>query len=219
MPVSLVTPSTSTPLKMAIANAFAVAMLVALSGVPATALADGPKRTNSAPAGTDQAVIAGQSFDGVTGAIRLNQTAGNGNAQANLIVITNGAGARVRLIQQTDATGTVNGRASILGFAGAVGAIQVNQSAGNGNAQGNVILLELGCGASELNDGTLGSMVSEPEQHTGGYAGPHGTNVAGVSPGAFSKASGIIQVDQVAGTGNSTANSFHLQIQLGTGDP
>ncbi len=217
MPVSHFTPSTSTPLKMAIANAFAVAMLVALSGVPATALADGPKQTNSA--GPDQAVIAGQSFDGVAGAIRLNQTAGNGNAQANVIVITNGAGVKVRLIQQTDATGTVDGRASILdqSFSGAVGAIQVNQSAGNGNAQGNLILLELGSGTSELNDGTLRSMVSE--QHTGGYAGPHGTNVVGASPGAFAKASGIVQVDQVAGTGNSTANSFHLQIQLGTGDP
>ena len=219
MPVSLVTSSNSTPLKMAIANAFAVAALVALSGLPATALADGPKRTNSAPAGTDQAVIAGQSFGGVAGAIRLNQAAGNGNAQANAIVITNGAGVKVRLIQQTDATGTVNGRASILdrSFAGAVGAIQVNQSAGNGNAQGNLILLELGSGTSELDDGTLRSMVSE--QRTGGYAGPHGTNVAGASPGAFSKASGIVQVDQVAGTGNSTANSFHLQIQLGTGGP
>ena len=217
MPVSHVTPSASTPLKMAIANAFAVAMLVALSGVPATALADGPKRTSSAPAGTDQAVIAGQSFGGVAGAIRLNQAAGNGNAQANVTVISNGAGVKVRLIQQTGATGTVNGRASILGFAGAVGAIQVNQSAGNGNAQGNLILLELGSGTSELDDGTLRSMVSV--QQTGGYAGPHGTNVAGASPGAFSKASGIVQVDQVAGTGNSTANSFHLQIQLGTGDP
>ncbi len=217
MSVSRFTPSTSAPLKMVLANAFAVAMLVALSGVPATALADGPKRTNSVPAATDQAVIAGQSFDGVAGAIRLNQTAGNGNAQANAIVITNGAGVKVRLIQQTDATGTANGRASILGFAGAVGAIQVNQSAGNGNAQGNLILLELGSGTSELDDGTLRSMVSE--QQTGGYAGPHGTNVVGASPGAFAKASGIVQVDQVAGTGNSTANSFHLQIQLGTGDP
>lgn len=219
MVVLLFTSLVSSRLKTAFANAFAVAILVSFFGVPATALAHGNKQTNSAPKGTDQAVIAGQSFNGAAGAVRLNQTAGNGNAQANVIVITNGAGVKIHLVQQTDASGADNGRASILdqSFAGSVGAVQINQSAGNGNAQGNVILVEFGKGTSELDDGTLRSTVAE--QHSTGYIVRHGTNVVGASPGAFEHSSGVVQVDQVAGTGNSTANNFHLQIQLGTGNP
>lgn len=197
--------------------AIAVALLAA--AVPANAIADNPGNGKNRP-DAEQTVIANDSFRLATGAIHVNQTAGSANLQANVLVIVRGSKPAVSVSQTTDAGGSASGLATIAdrSFAGAVGAIQVNQSAGVGNAQGNVIVVQLGAGATQLDDSSMAAVL--PAQHTSHGAGSSATAESVTSSSqAFAKSSGIVQVNQIAGSGNATANTFSMQIQHGTGGP
>lgn len=112
--------------------------------------------------------IDGQAFGGAHGLLTLNQAAGGGNAQANLVVIGQGEGhvALVGLAQAVTGLAdaalagvaasnpradlpvleTAPRREALIGadaFARPQGLVQVNQSAGVGNASANAIVLLL----------------------------------------------------------------------------
>jgi len=97
------------------------------------------------------AKIGGEAFSGASGAIGINQASGAANAQANNVAIAFGVGAEVTA--ETDLAQTVTGeplKAPVSGgeqqrhasvadtaFSGTRGIVQLNQSAGVGNATGN----------------------------------------------------------------------------------
>lgn len=166
----------------------------------------------------DTAVIANGSFGSARGSVHVNEAAGNGNAQANVAAVSNGPALPLkRFTQQTGASGAGGGRATIQDFAfsGASGLLQLNQSAGTGNAQGNAAVLRAGVPLSQMNDDALAAAL--PVQQTS----PSSTRATGVtdstsaSAGAFAHTAGVVQINQCAGAGNSTANGFILQVQKG----
>src|SRR5689334_8904911 len=115
----------------------------------------------------DSAVLAGRSFGTARGSVHVNEAAGNGNAQANVAAAVNGPALPLRrYTQQTGATSAGGGRASIQDFAfsGASGLLQLNQTAGTGNAQGNAAILRTGVPASSMNDDALAAAI--PVQQT-----------------------------------------------------
>ncbi|MFC3552330.1 hypothetical protein ACFOLC_15095 [Lysobacter cavernae] len=110
--------------------------------------------------------IDGQAFAGSSGALSLNQAAGSGNAQLNLFAIGDGHAVTVaNAIAGLDDTAlaAVTGDTATEGtaappairearidsgaFRGSQGVVQVNQTAGVGNASTNAIVLQLPGGA------------------------------------------------------------------------
>lgn len=156
----------------------------------------------SAATPAEVAAIGGNTLTNVTGVAAVNQTAGNGNVQSNVAVIGKGA---APLVQQsaTTAQGEI-GHTSIGGFAfsGTIGILQVNQSAGAGNAQANVVY---------VTDSVLSAAIPQQSVPSGAPVS-NGANAINVSRTAFAHAQGLVQVSQVAGASNRTANTFVLQL-------
>jgi hypothetical protein len=93
-------------------------------------------------------------------------------------------------------------------FAGARGVIAVNQASGSHNAQINAVAISAG-------PVVLGSDALLIAQRPGAPARSAGTasrSVAEISGGAFRSASGIVQINQIAGGGNVVHNAFSLRV-------
>lgn len=166
----------------------------------------------------DSAVLAGRSFGTARGSVHVNEAAGNGNAQANVAAAVNGPALPLRrYTQQTGATSAGGGRASIQDFAfsGASGLLQLNQTAGTGNAQGNAAILRTGVPASLMNDDALAAAIPVQQTNQNSVRATGVTDRASASGSAFAHSSGVVQINQAAGAGNSTANGFILQVQKG----
>lgn len=87
------------------------------------------------------------------------------------------------------------------GFAGAIGAIRVNEAAGDGNVQANVTRIV-----------TAGQTLPAPiQQQTSASNNAGGTAV--LAGHAFSEATGVVQLNQAAGTGNAQANEVNIIVQ------
>lgn len=166
----------------------------------------------------DVALISDSSFVAARGSVLVNQAAGNGNVQANVAAIATGSALPLkRFTQQTAATSVGGGRAGIqdTAFSGAAGLLQINQSAGTGNAQGNAAVVRVGVPLDEMNDDALAAALPVQQTNTTSSRATGVTDSVTSSTGALAHSRGIVQVNQVAGAGNSTANGFLLQVQKG----
>jgi hypothetical protein len=158
---------------------------------------------------------------GVTGAITVNQAAGLNNAQNNQLTITNGdaVGNDNASAQSASARARVpSARASIQGnaFSNSSGAVMVNQSAGAGNLQRNSVQLGTAApGVETVSDGVL-SATAANNGSQGQTVGVQTVREATISADAFRNVTGIVQINQTAGAGNATANSFVLRPPAGT---
>ncbi|WP_295554088.1 hypothetical protein [uncultured Stenotrophomonas sp.] len=172
----------------------------------------------------DVARIGGHALVGANGAIAVNQAAGDLNVQANLRGIANGDRADVaintRQLQQGNrvlsgppqATAFISGDA----LAGASGIASINQASGIANTTLNVVSARLARqGIRETDDTALaaeGSALAGGRDDTGrGVA--TGTRSAGVASTALRGFDGVLQLNQIAGNGNDTANVLGLVVQ------
>jgi len=160
------------------------------------------------------ATIGDAALAGASGRIALNQSAGAGNAQANLAAIASGPAAAagldnrqqaVRRAASGAATAEIDGAA----FSGARGVIAVNQASGNGNVQANLVALAAGRFA-EVSVDQLGSVRAASDTQGAASPDPTPERKAAIADSAFAGAAGIVQVNQAAGAGNNTANLFSL---------
>lgn len=119
----------------------------------------GQQASNTKRAVAADAAIGGGAFDGVSGALSLNQAAGDSNLQLNTLSIGSGGANWVALaddaaLAETATTGTsTEGAATATpdrratidldAFRGGQGVVQVNQTAGVGNLSTNAIVLQL----------------------------------------------------------------------------
>ncbi len=158
---------------------------------------------------------------GVTGALTVNQAAGLNNAQANQLTISNGDAAANdnASVQSATARARVpSARASIDGnaFSNSSGALMVNQSAGAANLQRNSVQLGTAApGVETVSDGVL-SATAANNGGQGRAVAVQGVREASISGDAFKNVTGIVQINQTAGAGNATANSFVLRPPAGT---
>ncbi len=163
---------------------------------------------------TNQTLISDHAFSGARGVIGINEAAGNGNVQVNAAAVGSGAN-RIRITQITDATGHGSGGAVIgaYAFAGSSGLLRINQTSGSGNAQSNSVLVRFDVTGQPLSQGDLAAIIT-PTKTSGTRSSTAGQQVS-VAKTAFAGASGIIQLNQSAGSGNSTANSLAVHIDTG----
>ncbi|HEY1996099.1 MAG TPA: hypothetical protein VGH41_03265 [Paraburkholderia sp.] len=170
--------------------------------------------------GGDAAISSGVAV-GATGAITVNETAGLNNAQGNQLTISTGGPVlddNASLQGAAGAAKVTNARTSIQGnaFSNTSGAVMVNQSAGAGNLQRNSTMVGTAAlGVETVSDGDL-SATAARNGGQGQSIGVSGVREADISNQAFKNVSGIVQINQAAGAGNATANSFVLRPPAGT---
>ncbi|PTT59800.1 hypothetical protein [Stenotrophomonas sp. HMWF003] len=170
--------------------------------------------------------IDGRALSGADGAITVNLTAGDLNQQANLLGIANGSNAHIAISarQQHSANqvlgdGPMDASASIGGQAlsGARGVAMINQASGTGNATINVVTATLAQqGIRESNDEALassGALVSAGGQAAATRGRPAGTRSVAVEATALQGFDGVLQLNQIAGSGNATANQLSISVQ------
>ncbi|HZZ11228.1 MAG TPA: hypothetical protein VFE79_11115 [Paraburkholderia sp.] len=177
--------------------------------------------SRSVPTVGATSTIANGAGAGVTGAFTVNETAGIDNAQVNQVTVSTGAviaNDNASLQTASVAAKVTTARASIEAnaFSNTSGAVLVNQSAGAGNLQRNSTQLGTAAlGVETVSDGEL-SATAPKNGSLGQPSGAYGVREANISGNAFKNVSGIVQINQTAGAGNATANSFVLRPPAGT---
>ncbi|WP_434106962.1 hypothetical protein [Paraburkholderia caffeinilytica] len=168
-----------------------------------------------------QSLIGNGAAAGATGVVAINEAAGLDNVQANQGVLANG---QVPLgltgnsqdaatnAKTTAAKSTISSNA----FSNTSGLIEVNQSAGVGNLQRNSAVIGSGPNGAEIvADGVLSATTAK-----GGGLGRssenHDAREVSIGADALKNVSGIVQINQTAGSGNVSSNSFVLRPPAGT---
>ncbi|RKE34826.1 hypothetical protein B0G76_0853 [Paraburkholderia sp. BL23I1N1] len=168
-----------------------------------------------------QSLIGNGAAAGAVGVVAINETAGLDNAQANQGVFTNGQ-VPLNLIGSSQSANTnakttaAKSTISSNAFSNTSGLIEVNQSAGVGNLQRNSAVVGSGSiGAEIVADGVLSATTAK-----GGGLGrsgdSHNAREVSIGADAFKNVNGIVQINQTAGSGNVSSNSFVLRPPAGT---
>jgi hypothetical protein len=167
-------------------------------------------------------VVGAAAANGVVGALAVNLAAGVDNVQSNQAAVLYGSGAAIVSGQQQTVRSTRthinNASVQIDGnaFSNTVGVVAINQAAGANNLQRNAVAVGgLPVGAEAVTDTVL-SATTARNGESRGHAGAGQTFEASINGDAFKGATGIVQVNQTAGVGNATANSFVLRPPAGT---
>lgn len=195
--------------------------VAACIAIGVASLASSGAYAQSLPGVGATATIATGVATGTTGALTVNEAAGLSNAQANQLGITTGGAVgndNVSMQSSTGAARVTNASASIQGnaFSNTSGAVLVNQSAGAGNLQRNSTQIGTAAiGVETVSDGEL-SATAAKNGGLGQSIGVKSVREANISTEAFKNVSGIVQINQAAGAGNATANSFVLRPPAGT---
>ncbi|QCO68658.1 hypothetical protein E4582_10720 [Luteimonas yindakuii] len=169
-----------------------------------------------------------RAFAGAQGAMAINQAAGDHNLQANLHSFAEGdrahASATARQYSNdfhTRGSRPDEARAVIGGdaFRGAGGLVSINQASGAANAELNVVTATLANqGIREAGDAWLasadyasaGQRAPTPQDDSD----PAKRHVA-VERTALQGFEGVLQLNQIAGAGNTTDNALVISVQAG----
>ena len=142
--------------------------------------------------------------------LALLAIANGGRAQASVQSIQIHAGDRYDT--PLHASATLAGDA----LSGASGIASINQASGSGNTELNVVAATLADqGIRETNDDTLASFASAGGQGEVKKDLPGGTRSVGVESTALRGFGGVLQLNQIAGSGNATGNQLGLSVQGG----
>jgi len=172
----------------------------------------------------DLARIEGRALAGASGAIAVNQAAGDFNLQANLRGIARAERADVAISAHQLQNGNrvlsapLHAAAHIGGeaLAGASGIASINQASGSANTTLNVVSATLARQGIRETDDT--ALAAEGSALAGGRDGVDrgaatGTRSVGVASTALRGFDGVLQLNQIAGSGNDTANVLGLVVQ------
>lgn len=159
-------------------------------------------------------------LQGVAGRAAVNAAAGSGDAQSNQAALAPSGTAAAHVSQHAGAVAPAHDAASHIGqgvFTGASGLLSANLASGNGNLQANAVAIAPGAVATvELaSDGLLATAAA----HGGASQLPAsrpGRREATVDPRAYRDVSGVVQLNQAAGSGNASFNVFVLRPPAGT---
>ena len=175
--------------------------------------------------------IDGQVGVGASGNLSINSAAGDGNLQANQRALQQGVTA-LATIAPTSAGGSalapntenISGQVAQTeiggqAFSHASGFLGINQVSGVGNAQLNSI--EVGGAVTSLGqirateEGATSSSLSNSTDRNSGQSGTKDASdsySAIIGDGALSGFGGVLQINQVSGIGNVTANHFSVSM-------
>lgn len=169
-----------------------------------------------------------RAFAGAQGAVAINQAAGDHNLQGNLRSFAQGNGANASAFArqhndhvQTRSAATHTARAVIGGdaFRGAGGLVSINQASGAANAELNVVTATLANqGIREAGDAWLASTAlasAGPQAPIAQDDRDTTTRHVAVEQSALRGFEGVLQLNQIAGAGNTTDNVLMISVQAG----
>lgn len=173
-----------------------------------------------------QSRVDGSAFSGASGALALNVAAGDLNQQSNLRAIAIAtraiASTDVRQARRGDRTTSPDAASAVIAgraFSGASGLAGINQASGSGNAAFNAVALALaqqGIRETDDDQALSAAFASAGQQHDFERGGATaGRRVASVDSTALQGFEGVLQLNQVAGSGNDTGNVLSMSIQSG----
>lgn len=196
--------------------------ILALAGL-ASAPCSGQDTMPTLPGYVTRSVIDGNALSHVRGRLAVNIAAGDSNAQMNAgaLAINLEGGTAAAQVNVQQAAGSIRATAPDLSvaiiegraFVNSAGAISVNQASGVGNTQANGMVIVLGFDTVAVSESTLAATASGMKLV--GPARSANLKAASISDTAFQGSRGLVQINQSAGSGNSTANNFAFQHQLG----
>lgn len=168
--------------------------------------------------------IDGRVLSNSSGAIAVNLAAGDLNRQANLRSMAVGRQASATVVARQPQTDNVFDRplhasATLAGQAlsGASGVASINQVSGSGNAELNSVTAALAQqGIRETTEEALasaGSVASAGGQGAIADRVSAGTRRVGVESSALRGFDGVLQLNQIAGSGNATDNQLSISVQ------
>ena len=175
------------------------------------------------PAYVDQSVIGGNVMIGASGAMTINQAAGDMNKQANAAAVAYNpkgvASAQTGILQ-----GSINIRGSLPNvavtridgnaFANTTGVLMVNQASGSANSQANSTAIAMGIKGEVLSDSVLAETFPDAAGLVKVGKDHASIRDVSVSETAFQNAHGVVQLNQTAGSGNNSANNFALRLSV-----
>lgn len=176
------------------------------------------------PLFSNDALIDPHSLANSTGAIGLNMASGDGNAQLNAgaLAVTVGQGisslvSAQQHVQLNEIAASTMQRSTIAtgALANVAGLVSVNQVSGESNAQANGFAIGLGLEGQVLAEADLAAEVTGNLTYQSGGNGVDRSLEARIEKGAFNAAKGLVQINQLAGAGNKTANKFALEVSPG----
>lgn len=164
----------------------------------------------------DNSLIESGALNNITGAVGINMAAGDNNIQANVKSIAVGKSAQAITSNQMQTSAYHNQTLSSVSIEAntlhnAKGLISINQVAGSGNVQLNDIAIAFGENATVMSDALL--MTSSPINNNPVDEPNLANNKVHLDKNSMSNASGIIQVNQIAGHGNTVMNRVSMPIQ------
>ena len=173
-----------------------------------------------------QSRVDGSAFSGASGALALNVAAGDLNQQSNLRAIAIAtraiASTDVRQARRGDRTTSPDAASAVIAgraFSGASGLAGINQASGSGNAAFNAVALALaqqGIRGTDDDQALSAAFASAGQQHDFERGGATaGRRVASVDSTALQGFEGVLQLNQVAGSGNDTGNTLAVSISTG----
>ncbi|WP_206952978.1 hypothetical protein [Trinickia acidisoli] len=195
--------------------ATALAACFAALAAPASAWAQ------TTPVVTGDATISSGALAGSKGVLSVNEAAGLDNAQSNqaAIVAAPSGGVDTNVAQSAQAHARVPSAQTSIedgALSNVSGVAMVNQAAGAANLQRNsVVLGAAAIGVESVSDSEL-SAASPKQGRVDVSAMGQGERAVRIGNDVLKNASGIAQINQTAGAGNTTANSFVLRPPAGT---
>jgi len=183
---------------------------------------NGQELNNGLPIATAESVIDGNALSNVHGRVTVNMAAGDANRQVNAgaLAINQDGGLASALTTSHQAIASTHATPSNLStalinnnaFVGSTGAISINQTSGELNSQANGLAFALGSRVEAVSE----SVLSETNSGTGliDSDSTMGTATAEIADTAFVGSRGLIQINQSAGSRNTTANNFAFQLNL-----
>lgn len=210
----------TSPLRCMLALALSIlpAVATAQTAAPATAVTE-----------RDRALLGGQVAGQAQGRTGINQAAGSGNTQVNLAAIALSSDAAALQLQSrqsaaaSDARRDASARIDAAAFQTTRGLLSVNQAAGAGNAQANLIGigrgdsatagLAIAQGITGLPDAALASVTGDTA--VADPSTPPAVREAVIAGDALRSSQGVVQINQSAGAGNRSANAIVLLLPGG----
>jgi hypothetical protein len=165
----------------------------------------------------NQTVIESNAVSDFQGLIGINMAAGDNHAQVNIHLIGVGNTSQQGLIDQVSLNGgNVPGKTMDLigdhAFQSATGIVSINQAAGSGSAEAN--LVRIGYGVTvPLDTHILQQVVGSTSQ---AFETENGNGIRSdvIGEHAFENSRGIVQVNQSAGVANAVSNNLVINVNM-----
>jgi hypothetical protein len=172
------------------------------------------------------AVMDGEFAQHTAGRISVNQAAGTSHAQANVATLSTDQANVVSLQSVGSAQAGLSAASQMSGaaFNSASGIVSINQTSGTANAQVNVAAIAPNVSVMQrqvrhiepLADNALSGVAAQQGRRQDTSPATEGRQDASIASTALRNTSGVVQVNQTAGTGNVTSNTFVLRPPAGT---